>query len=118
MSNPDVDPDLLAWIVLSRVNDGNVVMLDNDYFDHGIRIPAYLAGPVAELAASGSVALAPPDQTGQRQVTITNIGYARYADLRGIPPWVNSPTRVTCWILSPLNDDADSPGKFARPKDE
>lgn len=51
MSNPDVDPDLLAWIALSRVNDGDVVKLGDDYFDHGIRIPAYLAGPVAELAA-------------------------------------------------------------------
>lgn len=78
----DADPDLLAWIVLSRVNDGGVTRQGDDYFDRDVLAPDYLAGPFTELTDSGSLALADSDPTGRQQVMITDTGHARYGQLR------------------------------------
>ncbi|MGH3695059.1 MAG: hypothetical protein ACRDRX_13910 [Pseudonocardiaceae bacterium] len=78
----DADPDLLAWIVLSRVNNGGVTRQDDHYFDRGEPAPDYLAGPFADLTDTGSLVLGDPDPTGRQQVTITDAGYARYGQLR------------------------------------
>jgi hypothetical protein len=83
MSNPDADPNLLAWVALSRVNDGGVTRLGDDYLDHGSPTPDYLAGAFAELFDTGSLAVADPDLGAPRRVTITAAGYLRYAQLRG-----------------------------------
>ncbi|MDQ2882613.1 MAG: hypothetical protein M3Y48_15830 [Actinomycetota bacterium] len=78
----DADPDLLAWIVLSRVHDGGVTRQHGDYFDRDVLTPDYLAEPFAQLTDAGSLALADPDPTGRQQVTITDAGHSRYTQLR------------------------------------
>jgi hypothetical protein len=83
MSNPGADPNLLAWVALSRVNDGGVTRLGDDYLDHGSLTPDYLAGAFAELLDTGSLAVADPDLGAPRRVTITDAGHIRYAQLRG-----------------------------------
>ncbi|MDQ2881141.1 MAG: hypothetical protein M3Y48_07810 [Actinomycetota bacterium] len=60
----DADPDLLAWIVLSRVNDGDVTRQHGTYFDRGEPAPDYLAGLFARLTDSGSLVLADPVPPG------------------------------------------------------
>ncbi|MGH3549732.1 MAG: hypothetical protein ACRDQU_16830 [Pseudonocardiaceae bacterium] len=74
--------DLLAWIVLSRVHDGGVTRQHGDYFDRNVLTPNYLAEPFARLTDTGQMALADPDPTGRQQVTITDAGRTRYAQLR------------------------------------
>ncbi|MDQ2884090.1 MAG: hypothetical protein M3Y48_23825 [Actinomycetota bacterium] len=78
----DADPDLLAWIVLSRVHDGGVTRQHENYFDRGETAPAYLAEPFTHLTATGALALADPDPTGRQQVTITDTGRTRSTQLR------------------------------------
>ncbi|MDQ2789380.1 MAG: hypothetical protein M3Y73_06620 [Actinomycetota bacterium] len=52
-----------------------------DYFDRDVLTPD-LAEPFAQLTDAGSQALADPDPTGRQQVTITDAGRTRHAQLR------------------------------------
>lgn len=83
--SPLTGPDLFAWIALRRVHGGRVTQLGGDYFDGGCPVPCFLPEVLDELITAGLVALTGPDPmaAGTHRVTITDAGYARYADLGG-----------------------------------
>lgn len=77
-----VSAELLEWLALRRVTAGGVAQRDGRYFDRGCPVvPAFLAEPLDDLAASGAVTLAEEDQSGQRRLSMTPGGIVRYAAL-------------------------------------
>jgi hypothetical protein len=80
---PDLDPELLTWLVLRRAQRGRVVRTGGHYFDHGRPLPRHLAGTVDDLMAAGLLTLADPDPVTEvsRRIIATELGQARYAAL-------------------------------------
>lgn len=81
MSNSDDAADLLAWITLSRVDQGKVTKQGDSYLDGGAPLPPALVVPITTLLTGGSLAVADSDLAGWRQVTVTEAGQARYEQL-------------------------------------
>lgn len=107
-------PELAVALVLHRVHGGEVVKLDEDYWDWGLPTTGRLAGTFDRLTAGKLLVLADPDSHGLRRVTLTTAGQARYEQLRGTPrppalpvpvpqlPTVNTPARERLSGSGPL----------------
>jgi hypothetical protein len=83
---PGPSSELSAALALQRAQRGGVAKLGEHYLDH--RCPPIcidMAKAFDELVDAGQLALADPDSYGLRQLTLTDTGWARYAQLRGTP---------------------------------
>jgi hypothetical protein len=90
-----VSPELVASLVLRLACDGGVVKVGDRYVDGGFPTPGYLAGVFDGLINAGLLTLTEEDPYGMRQVSVTEAGRARYAQLRDTRPsaglWVPEP---------------------------
>lgn len=78
-------PELPAALALQRAHRGEMAKLGDHYVDRRWPMPLFLAGAFEELVDAGLLALADPDGHGFQQVTLTDAGCIRYAQLQGTP---------------------------------
>lgn len=72
---------LLTWITLNRAAEGSVTQQDDRFLDWGAPLPPDLAVPLTTLITEGLLALADPEPTGCRRVTVTEAGRVRHDQL-------------------------------------
>jgi hypothetical protein len=77
-----VSPELMASLVLRLACDDGVTKVGDHYLDRGFPTPDYLAGVFDGLINAGLLTLGEEDPSGMQQVSITEAGHARYAQLR------------------------------------
>jgi hypothetical protein len=77
-----VSPELVASLVLRLACDGGVAKVRDRYVDGGFPTPGYLAGVFDGLINAGLLTLAEEDPYGIQRVGVTEVGRARYAQLR------------------------------------
>ncbi|MGH7744336.1 MAG: hypothetical protein ACREQ5_05880 [Candidatus Dormibacteria bacterium] len=79
-------PELAGALALQRAHRGEMARLGDHYIDRRCLPLLYLTRAFNELVDAGLLALADPDPHGLQQVTLTDAGRTRYAQLRGTPP--------------------------------
>lgn len=101
---PLAGSDLYNWITLRRVGSGGISTTAGRWFDAGRQVPGDVADTLADLRESGLVMVIDPDLSGgaqaaltdagllhygmlcqQRQITLTDTGCTRCAQLQGTP---------------------------------
>ncbi|MGH3781839.1 MAG: hypothetical protein ACRDRO_14755 [Pseudonocardiaceae bacterium] len=79
---PLAGADLYDWMALRRVSGGGIAKMGDHWFDHGRRIPGYVADALTVLCDNGVVTLAELDAWGMQRAAMTNTGTARHQQLR------------------------------------
>ncbi len=72
-------PDFFEWMGLRRVRRGDLAHREGTYYDHGNPIPGWLVPDILDgLLPDGLVELSDPDESGMRQVALTEAGLIHY----------------------------------------
>ncbi|MGH3913476.1 MAG: hypothetical protein ACRDTC_08705 [Pseudonocardiaceae bacterium] len=88
--------DLTVWVVLRRVNEGGMALLDGAFYHHSRVVPCYLNTPLVELVEAGRLRLANSDGTGMQEVIFTGRGHESYEVLCGKRGVSSDSTVSTC----------------------
>jgi hypothetical protein len=97
-------PDFFEWMELRRVRRGGLARGESHYYDHGNPVPGWLIPDIVDgLLKDGLLELGDPDESGMRQVALTEAGLAHYRvlckrqrrkDLVAPPPSTAAPPRL------------------------